>query len=490
MWMLLRGKWCSYRSVVELRRAGDKQTAKGTIITREEGKIGNEKTGDNQDECSITISENEIQWLSSLEKSGGDPANGSSQKLKMERVPRMLREIESNISCYEPIVVAIGPFHHGKQKLQPMEKSKEKFSYQFADQDSTKNRREGVLRWLSTNSVSIDDLYKKVKNIMPNVRECYADEFIKDYSDEEFAQMMFLDGGLILHYIHCLVTGNYKQLKMKSRDIGVNELDKTWERRRAFLYQTRKHEKSASCVHLFELLQKHLIDPKDFSEYGICYLIGEWSTNRSAMELRGAGIDFGLVIDDATKSLFLNLVAYEALPDTPDDFGVTSYLCFMSSLIYNVEDVKELRSKGILLNFLGPDQQVADLFKEMARDLVPNPYAFDDVKLHMKITDIALIRRDLFLLENQLPFEVLQVLMTYKFNKDEGMKMIKQFISSSHVSPPQEHGFIHRIKDFFGGNPFSPETTNGKGQDPERPAHLLELLRTHLIDPKAFLEGG
>ncbi|KAJ8570411.1 hypothetical protein K7X08_037383 [Anisodus acutangulus] len=289
----------------------------------------------------------------------------------MQRVPRMLREIESNISCYEPIVFAIGPFHHGKQKLQPMEKSKEKFSYQFADQDSTKNRREGVLRWLSTNSVSIDDLYKKVKNIMPNVRECYADEFIKDYSDEEFAQMMFLDGCFILHYIHCLVTGNYKQLKMKSRDIGLIIHD-------LFLLENQLP---------FEVLQVLM----------------------SSMELRRAGIDFGLgkshrlsdikfnsfhcsalltppliVIDDATESLFLNLVAYEALPDTPDDFGITYYHCFMSSLIYNVEDVKELRSKGILLNFLGPDQQVADLFKELARDLVPNPYAFDDVKVKIE----------------------------------------------------------------------------------------------------------
>ncbi|XP_060174613.1 UPF0481 protein At3g47200-like [Lycium barbarum] len=302
----------------------DKQSAKGTTITIEE------KTGDNQDECSITIhqesnsntheiSENEIQWLNSLEKSGGYPAKGSTQKPKIQMVPEILRGIESNISCYEPLVVAIGPFHHGKPKLQPMEKYKEKLAFQFADQES---KYVGVSSRLLTNSVTKDELYIRVKNIVPNVRDCYAEDLIKDYNDEEFAQMMFVDGCFILQYIlRGFVPGNIKQL-------------------------------------------------------------------------------------------------------------------------------------------------------------------------HMKITDIALIRRDLFLLENQLPFEVLQVLMTYKFNKDEGMKMINQFISSSHVSPPQEHGFIRSIKDFFGGNPFSPETTNGKGHDHERPSHLLELLRTHLIDPKAFLGGG
>ncbi|KAF3636203.1 hypothetical protein FXO38_04731 [Capsicum annuum] len=60
--------------------------------------------------------------------------------------------------------------------------------------------------------------------------------------------------------------------------------------------------------------------------------------------------------------------------------GVTSYVSFMDSLIDHAEDVKELRSKGILLNFLGSDQEVADLFNETARDLVPDPHAFVDVR--------------------------------------------------------------------------------------------------------------
>ncbi|XP_047259739.1 putative UPF0481 protein At3g02645, partial [Capsicum annuum] len=157
-------------------------------------------------------------------------------------------------------------------------------------------------------------------------------------------------------------------------------------------------------AHLLELLKTHLIDLNAFSEGG-CYLRGEWCSYRSAMELRRAGIRFRpgksrrlsevkftsfhcsalltlppITVDDSTKSEFLNLVAYEACPDTPDDFGITSYLTLMDSLIDHAGDVKELRSKGILLNFLGSDQEVADLFNEIARDLVPNPHAYVDVK--------------------------------------------------------------------------------------------------------------
>ncbi|OIS97017.1 upf0481 protein [Nicotiana attenuata] len=147
-----------------------------------------------------------------------------------------------------------------------------------------------------------------------------------------------------------------------------------------------------------------LIDPNVFSEGG-CYLRGEWCSYHSAMELKKAGIRFRrgksrdikfnsfhcsalltlapITIDDSTKSELLNLVAYEACPDTPHDFGITSYLCFMDSLIDHAEDVKELRSKG-LLNFLGSDQEVADLFNEIAKDLVPNPHAFVGVKVKIE----------------------------------------------------------------------------------------------------------
>ncbi|KAJ0079624.1 hypothetical protein Patl1_22872 [Pistacia atlantica] len=64
----------------------------------------------------------------------------------------------------------------------------------------------------------------------------------------------------------------------------------------------------------------------------------------------------------------------------PDDFGVSSDICLMDSLIDHAEDVMELRKKGILLNFLGSDQQVADLFNEIADNLVSHQHAYAVVK--------------------------------------------------------------------------------------------------------------
>ncbi|KAF3642441.1 putative trans-resveratrol di-O-methyltransferase-like [Capsicum annuum] len=262
---------------------------------------------------------------------------------------------------------------------------------------------------------------------MPYVRECYDDELIKEYSHEEFAQMMLLDGCFILQYFHCIVTCNYKELKMKSHDIafilrnlfllenqlpfevlqvlmsykfknnegmgmikvfissantkpipphgfiqGIKDLfhDLFWmclhpesdtctQKVMSFLgkicgeegppFTKQESMKNQLPAHLLKLLETYLIDSKAFSDSGRYPWI-EGFLHYSAMELQRAGICFKpgkrrvefnahlcsavlalppITINDSTKLEFLKLVAYEACPDTLDDFCVTSYICFM-----------------------------------------------------------------------------------------------------------------------------------------------------------------
>ncbi|XP_034707137.1 UPF0481 protein At3g47200-like [Vitis riparia] len=86
-----------------------------------------------------------------------------------------------------------------------------------------------------------------------------------------------------------------------------------------------------------------------------------------------------IIIDDFTKPKFLNIVAYEMCQDGPYDYAVTSYMCFLYDIIDHADDVKELRSKHILSNLLGSDEDVAQLFNEISNDLV-DPEAYKDVK--------------------------------------------------------------------------------------------------------------
>ncbi|KAK3012674.1 hypothetical protein RJ639_009870 [Escallonia herrerae] len=404
------------------------------------------------DPCSRSHSSSHEEWIKSL-RSESTLGITTPAVPKIRRVPRILGNIESNKKCYEPFVVSIGPFHHGKPELEPMEKFKIPLAKQYAKECNA----------------SVIELYNKVEEVAGEAKKCYNMEGEDNVDEKEFAHMMFLDGCFILQFICCIVREKHGELMMKSHDIAFvrrdifllenqlpfqvlqvlmslmfKELDQGLEMIDKFIMRSRpQHPKKMKyffqkyfCpkrgpaeaedkrlnlpIHLLELVRTNLsdasaFDPKrqtsnarDLHEKG-CYLTGEWCSYRSAMELKTVGIHFlpskshrfsditfkstgfssqlslpPIHIDDSTKSMLLNLVAYEACPDTADDFGVTTYVCFMDSLIDNPEDVKELRSKGILLNFLGSDQHVADLFNEIAKDLVPNPYGFVGVKLSIE----------------------------------------------------------------------------------------------------------
>ena len=81
-----------------------------------------------------------------------------------------------------------------------------------------------------------------------------------------------------------------------------------------------------------------------------------------------------IVINNSTKTLFLNLIAYEMSSDAPHDF--ISYLLFLDSLINHADDVKELEYAGVLQNYLGTHQQVADFF-----NLESNSHAYKHVRI-------------------------------------------------------------------------------------------------------------
>ena len=85
-------------------------------------------------------------------------------------------------------------------------------------------------------------------------------------------------------------------------------------------------------------------------------------------------------MDDLTGPRFLNLIAYEMCPDNfRTNYEVTTYICFLDSLIDYPDDVKELRLAHILHNLLGCDKEAAQLFNEIGTDLVPNKEVHNEV---------------------------------------------------------------------------------------------------------------
>ncbi|XP_028092502.1 UPF0481 protein At3g47200-like [Camellia sinensis] len=399
------------------------------------------KEGDERDISSLSSNE----WLNFIIDARGESRSGSinSLKPKIQKVQPMLREVESNKKCYDPRVVSIGPYHHGKPELEAGERIKIPLARLYL-KDSSKE--------------TVHELYKEVVNVAGEARKCYA-EGLTDFTDESFARMMFLDGCFILQYIYGIVnaipevseiihhaplvrrdlfllenqlpflvlqvlmrlkskkhegekmiTAFIKRIRGEPGERGglMEKIENFFQKN---VWRTQSHREMMQQrnsednppIHFLELVRRQYIDSTT-SSIG-CHITGDWYSRRSARDFTSVGIQFKpsktsqltdidfkstctsgtlqlppIIVDDITKSILLNLVAYEACPDSITDVGVTSYICFMDSLIDQDEDVKVLRAKGILINFLGSDGHVADLFNEIATDLVPSPHAYVEVK--------------------------------------------------------------------------------------------------------------
>nr|KYP71041.1 UPF0481 protein At3g47200 family [Cajanus cajan] len=120
---------------------------------------------------------------------------------------------------------------------------------------------------------------------------------------------------------------------------------------------------------------------------------GSWEQEgeiiRSATELQDAGVQFKksrsqslsdvsfmkgvlrlptLVVDDTTEYMFLNMMAFERLHGGAGN-EVSAYVFFMDTMIDSEMDVAVLHRTGIVVNALGSEKAVAQLFNSLSRDV-------------------------------------------------------------------------------------------------------------------------
>ncbi|XP_052166197.1 UPF0481 protein At3g47200-like [Oryza glaberrima] len=108
---------------------------------------------------------------------------------KIHRFPQGLRRwIGGEGDRYiVPTFVALGPYHHGKPHLQKTEELKHAAAHYLC----MKSGR------------SVEEVYAKVLAVAGEARGCYDndDNAVAQFSDDEFAEMMFLDGCFLLKYM-------------------------------------------------------------------------------------------------------------------------------------------------------------------------------------------------------------------------------------------------------------------------------------------------
>ncbi|RVW20188.1 UPF0481 protein [Vitis vinifera] len=399
------------------------------------------QTGLETEEHRIEISDRD--WIESLRTAGE-----STQWPRIPKVPHMLRGTQDFKKFYEPRVISIGPYHHGKPDLGRVEMIKPPCAQKF----------------LADSNQDIEALYTKIRSNIEAVKKCYDWSSTKKYDDVKLARMMLLDGCFLLYFIrrggminvlkiheigyvmqdlflleNQLPYGVLKLIFEGANFQGGLPMEKNIIKFVSFIgmpeglsSEIQLKEVNEEPSHLLDLLRSALLgrfhmirsqpekeqQPKkkvksSSSRGGKWGLRWPWKKGkqrgirqsfRHIKELKAAGIYlkpsrtcfwrdvsfksyffFGhlklppITIDDSTKTKFLNMVAYEMCPDAPDDYAVTSYVCFLQDLIDHADDVKELRSKHILHNTLESDEDVAQIFNEIGNGLV-SPDAYKEVK--------------------------------------------------------------------------------------------------------------
>ncbi|KAF5933236.1 hypothetical protein HYC85_029407 [Camellia sinensis] len=88
---------------------------------------------------------------------------------------------KQNEKAYEPLMVAIGPYHRGKAKLKQMEEHKLWYLQQLLNREKNK---------------SVNEYIMAIKELEESARNCYAETIL--LKSDEFVEMMLLDGFFII----------------------------------------------------------------------------------------------------------------------------------------------------------------------------------------------------------------------------------------------------------------------------------------------------
>ncbi|KAG8658474.1 UPF0481 protein At3g47200 [Manihot esculenta] len=320
------------------------------------------------------------------------------------KVPKQLRIV--NEEAYEPQLIAIGPYHHGKDHLLAMEDHKIRYLQSFLQRSAQKD----VSRYVQT-----------IRNLEEKARKSYAEPL--SFEHDEFIEMMLIDGCFIIEFIHKMVEFDVQDPIMGSGHMYVrlmldlllleNQLPFfiLWELLRTsnvisnpeinftrLILKAYKHYLSGSGCDMSraytsaEMMQIKSIlglvhdnwqpSPERIEVYKKMRETKKPSSTRCATELKEAGIKFKspkIEITDITECVLRNLIAYEQLTSFTSPKYFTDYMIFMDSLINSKKDVELLCRKGIIDNWKGDDETIAIIFNKLGEHVFCESTLYADI---------------------------------------------------------------------------------------------------------------
>jgi hypothetical protein len=329
------------------------------------------------------------------------------------KVQIQLRNV--NEKAYEPELLPIGPYHHGKDDLRLMKKHKLRYLQLLLQ------RR---------NETSVERYLKAIRELEGRARGYYAEPISP--TTDDFVEMMLLDG--------CFIIELFRKLAMKdlrdesdpifqfgwmfcslTRDLLLFEnqipffvLTKLFEMTEVpnqqdniidlamlfFGIPLLSNESLQNIKHLLALVHKSATPPYvEIGTGGNVVQEEEWNYIPSATKLQDAGVKFKkleisggfyikfnngvmdiplLKVEDRSESIFRNLIAYEQYSQNHIKY-VTDYVTFMNCLINSPKDVEVLRRRGIIRNGLADDEAVSTMFNKLGDCVVISNFCYTEI---------------------------------------------------------------------------------------------------------------
>ncbi|KAL6279538.1 hypothetical protein ACE6H2_016419 [Prunus campanulata] len=336
------------------------------------------------------------------------------------KVPEVIRRQKKQ--AYKPNIVSIGPFHHGKKKFQLFE-----------------NVKRWYLQCLlsSSKDVSLESLIKVIMELAKRARDCYvAYPEDGDLDQKYFVEMMILDGCFLLELFRkahsddlqnendpvfnmsCMQEHLYHDLLLLENqlpwsvleclynltanspskgDASLSSLVLNFFRQNDAdnLMLNPSFEVPVKILHVLDLIRTVIVSgfketssveeqqKKKEPNAGV-----RFEKRQNKEEGKGEcimNIEFNngvftippLGIDETTEPLFRNLIAFEQCHHSRLH-KITSYAVLMDNLIDCREDIDFLCEKGILANWLNPDE-AAQFFNKLYNDSTVIDYYYSDL---------------------------------------------------------------------------------------------------------------
>ncbi|KAK7330770.1 hypothetical protein VNO77_24970 [Canavalia gladiata] len=318
----------------------------------------------------------ELLGLTDLRMSGNDIS-----RPKIQRVPDYMGGREEFKRFYFPTLISIGPFHYDKPYVKQGQQYKKLWTGMYL-----KNHNhtydvllEGIYNQLKHTKISFSDLNNHVDILYNDIRNiplwmqfmlmedgCSILHLLERSLDCEYPEkelmvstdklvrvhqdLLLLENQLSYQFLKALVRRDYSQIH---KEIQLENMKRKSLHLRKYRVGNIRELKAAGI----KLSKRKCAHSTSFYP--------SFDTTKGKLELPE------ITVDGSTATTFLNLIAYEMCPDFNNDFEISSFLVFLSSLIDQPEDVKVLRDAKILRNELATDKEVADLFNKMDIVLVP-----------------------------------------------------------------------------------------------------------------------